>query len=336
MALKPLKAPRLKPYKPARPNWAPPKRFTTPGGAKPQGYAKYGAYGPVGQPLAARPAAYNWAGAANVDWFPGIDKNTKPIDWTFGLPGAGGGAAAAGQTNAQPDYGSLISGDWEVQDAEAAMAAQMARARGDFQAGLRSQLIDLGISDTSKLGSLGKYIDADTIKAAVANKYSQTAQIAQQESRANAQSRAALAARGLLSSGQTTKEATDITASAESGRYAGLRSFLEGGASGLSGLADMEYGLARGVAQARAAAAARAAEQYQLGAGEGYGMPNEQGFYGKGVFGGPRGTPGQPVPVTQGVSNTALSKQQFMRKNPRGNYYNYLRAWHRHAGTKWG
>ena len=65
-------------------------------------------------------------------------------------------AAATGRESGSPTTAALIAGDWEVQDAEAAMGAGMARRRGDFQAGLRQQLIDLGISDTSKLGSLGQ------------------------------------------------------------------------------------------------------------------------------------------------------------------------------------
>jgi hypothetical protein len=194
----------------------------------------------------------------------------NPVDMSTFFPGGGGKqyATQAGtydqgasreQYTPATDYAGLISGDWEVQDAEAAMGAMMARQRGDFQAGLRSQLIDLGLSDTSKLGSLGKYIDQDTIKAAVANKYSATAQNAQTAQRTRSQNNAALAARGILSSGQTTKSQQDVTAAEEGGNYSALRNFLEGGARGLSGLADQEYQLARGVAQARASAAQRAA-----------------------------------------------------------------------------
>jgi hypothetical protein len=241
--------------------------------------------------------------------------NQGTIAWDQGLGSIGYTAPPTpiGQTNANPGYGGLISGDWEVQDAEAEMGAQMARARGDFQAGLRQQLIDLGLSDTSKLGSLGKYIDADTIKAAVENKYSATAQIAQQEARGRDQQNAALAARGLLSSGQTTKSATDIAAQAESGRYSALRSFLEGGASGLSGLGDMEYQLARGVAQARQAAAMRAAEMYQYGA-----------------EGGPDYGAAAPAQMAAPVRAPKLTRQQFLAKRPQGRYQNYLNAYNRH------
>jgi hypothetical protein len=194
----------------------------------------------------------------------------NPVDMSTFFPGGGGkqystqtGTYDQGASREQftplTDYGALISGDWEVQDAEAAMASQMSRGRGDFQAALRSQLIDLGLQDTSKLGSLGKYIDADTIKAAAANKYSATAQNQQVAERTHAMNNASLAARGMLSSGQTTKSAEDVIAAQEGAGYSALRNFLEGGAQGLSGLADMEYQMARGVASARAAAAQRAA-----------------------------------------------------------------------------
>jgi len=222
-----------------------------------------------------------------------------------------------------PDYGSMISGDWEVQDAEADMGAQMARARGDFQAGLRSQLIDLGLTDTSQLGNLGQYIDADTIKKAVENKYSATAQIGQQAERSRAGNNAALAARGLLSSGQTTKTQQDVTAAAESGRYSALRSFLEGGAQGLGGLADMEYNLARNVAAARQAAAMRAADLYQGGEPIEGATPFAAPGYDYTGYAAPRsgGTPGR------------LTKAQFMARRPQGRYANYLQAFKRHART---
>lgn len=162
--------------------------------------------------------------------------------------------------NDDGNYGDLIGGDWEVQDAETAMASRMAGLRGDFSAGIRRAMIDLGLTDITKAGNFGKYIDADTIKAATENKYSQMAQIKSQQEKANAMNEASRAARGGLYSGGTTNAAANVLASAEQARYSSLRDFLEGGEKGLRGLADEEYSLARGVAQARFAAAARAAE----------------------------------------------------------------------------
>jgi len=196
------------------------------------------------------------------------------------LPGVGAGKVTApagpggGMNLGGVDWAGLIGGDYGVQDAESQMASTMQRKQGDFQSQLRQMLVDLGVTDTSKLGNLGKYIDAQTIQNAAANKYSQVAQIGQQEAAANAQNQAALAARGILTSGQMTTDLENTTAQAEQARYQGLRDFLSSGAQGLGQLADIQDQLAQGVAQARAAAADRAAQTYywqQMMAG--YGAP---------------------------------------------------------------
>lgn len=180
----------------------------------------------------------------------GVNSPQSPI-------GGGGGV----------DYSSLINGDWEVQDAETAMASRLAGLRGDFRTGIRRALVDLGLTDKEKLGNFGSYIDADTIKAAAENKYSTQAQIQQQADKANAMNEARLAARGILSSGETTNQSANVLAGAEQARYKGLREFLEGGEAGLRNIADEEYGLGRQVAMARFAAAQRAAEIGGYGGG---------------------------------------------------------------------
>jgi hypothetical protein len=164
----------------------------------------------------------------------------------------------------RPDLSKLISGDWEVQDAETAMASRMSALRDSFQANVRRALIDLGVGDTSKLGKFGSYVDSDTIQQAIANKYSANAQIQQSQERASNQMQAALAGRGMLASGQLTKSSGDIAADAEKSRYDALQSFLGSGEEGLRGLGDAEYDLGQGVAKARAAAAQRASA-YDLG-----------------------------------------------------------------------
>lgn len=164
----------------------------------------------------------------------------------------------------RPDINSLISGDWEVQSAIDAMGSRMAGLRSAFGENVKQGAIDLGFGDTAKLGKFGSYIDQDTIAKAIANKYSANAQIQQGQDISNAKSQAALAARGALSSGQATKEAGDIGASAEKSRYDALQSFLSSGEQGLTGLANEESSLAGQVAQARANAAQRAS-QYDLG-----------------------------------------------------------------------
>jgi hypothetical protein len=197
----------------------------------------------------------------------------------------GGPAGAAQQALASNPYRNMIGGDWEVQGAESEMNARMGRARGDFTSQIRQALIDLGVTDTSKLGSLGSYIDADTISKAAENKYSQTAQISQQETAKQAQSQAALAARGMLSSGQLTTDTERTLAEGESARYGALRDFLGAGQSGLSGLADLNDQLAGNLAQARYAAAARAADLYNQGL-LWDAMNQQQGGGGSGFYGG--------------------------------------------------
>jgi len=177
------------------------------------------------------------------------------------------------------DWSALIGGDYGVQQAETDMASTMQRKQGDFQSQLRQMLVDLGVTDTSKLGNLGKYIDQETIQNAAANKYSTVAQIGQQEAQANAQNQASLAARGMLTSGQTTTDLENVTAQAENARYQGLRDFLSAGASGLGQLADIQDQLAQGVAQARAAAADRAAQEYYWQQMMGGGMGGGYGGY---------------------------------------------------------
>ena len=200
---------------------------------------------------------------------------TKPFDplggWTPGADfgqtqGFGGTLMDPGQ--AQQAYKNLIGGDWGVQGMESEMNARLGRARGDFTAQLRQALIDLGITDMSKIGGLGQYIDADTIKKAAENKYSASARIKQSEEQRQSQSEAALAARGMLSSGQTSKSAQDILAEGENQRYDALRAFLSGGQEGLVSIADLNDSLAMQLAQARFDAAGRAADMYgEMGGG---------------------------------------------------------------------
>ena len=267
------------------------------------------------------PGVQDYINQGTIGWNPGLGS----IGYTKGpslVPVAGGGGAGGGGGGGD----SMISGDWEVQQAEAAMAEQMARARGDFQSGLRTALIDLGIGDTAQLGSLGQYIDKATIQKAVENRYSQTAQIGQQAERSRAMNNAALAARGILSSGQTTKSQQDVSGQAEQSRYSALRDFLGEGAAGLRGLGDLEFQMAQGVAAARSAAAYRAA----MAGGfddEGYGQTD-------GLFTAPASAGLADVPLFPGMNSNyrrpvRQTRQQFFKRKPKGNYRNYLTAWNR-------
>jgi hypothetical protein len=238
---------------------------------------------PAPRPVAPKrtlPGDPNWAQAAEYGWTGSADPNVV----TRATPNQYGGLpnTQIGSSSRTNPYANMIGGDWEVAQNEAEMASQMARGRGQLQQSIRTALIDLGVADPSKIGKFSQYIDQDTITQAANNKYSRTAQINQQEATKRAQTDAALAARGMLSSGQLTKSTEDIVASAEGGRYSALRDFLEGGEAGLTGLADLETNLSQGVARARAAAAERAAMMAGWQGPEDWGMgfnyPTEGAF----------------------------------------------------------
>jgi hypothetical protein len=174
--------------------------------------------------------------------------------------------------NMGTDWTGMIGGSWEVAQAEAFMAEQMARARDSFTGDLRSAFINLGYTgDQSQLGNLSQYLDQSTIQNAISNKYSLYQQIADSAAKSNATNDAQLAARGILQSGQTAKSASDVAKVSEQSRYDALRNFLTSGSTGLTHLGDMEAQLAQGVANARFAAAQRLAAMYPYGTGGGGG-----------------------------------------------------------------
>jgi len=156
------------------------------------------------------------------------------------------------------------------------MESQRDEDIGSFRSGMgtkiKQALIDLGLSDTSQLDPEARsYVDDATIEAAKQNKYSLFSQLQQKADRATAQSRAKLAARGMLSSGQLTKEAQDVLNETESARYAGVREF-SGGVGDLVGqYAQRQREWANRIAEARMQAAASGYSGYGGGGGGGGG-----------------------------------------------------------------
>jgi hypothetical protein len=190
------------------------------------------------------------------------NEQLAPAYTPAGITDPSHGYGTPGGTGNNVDWASMIGGSYEVSQAEAMMGAQMARAKANLQNSLRMNLIDLGVGSKADLGDLSKYIDKATLTQAINNKYSVYAQVADQQARANATNDAQLAARGILSSGQTTKSTQDVVNQGEQARYTGLRDFLRSGQTGLEHLGDVESQMAQGVMQARFAAAARLAQQY--------------------------------------------------------------------------
>jgi len=159
------------------------------------------------------------------------------------------------------DWASMIPGDWEVSEAQAQGNKLTGEAEGAFQKALRQAFIDYG-GDSSKLGDYAKYIDAPTIEAAQQNKFSQTAQNLAAMTKGLRQSRAALAARGIGSSGANTESTRRALEAKEQGDYTALRSLLGYADEGTAGLAQTRQQIADKIAAARSSAAARLAAQY--------------------------------------------------------------------------
>jgi len=157
-----------------------------------------------------------------------------------------------------PNYGAIIAGDWELGQAQAQGAKDIGGAETDFQKRLRQAFIDFGASDTSRLGEYAKYIDNPTIEAAKQNKFSTLAQNLKAQTANLRQGRAALAARGMLSSGQTTNDTLTQEQGREQADYGGLRDFLGGADQGTSQLASLRQSIADRIAAARQSAADRA------------------------------------------------------------------------------
>lgn len=250
--------------------------------------------------------------------------------------GGGGGSSTPGYQAARqnysspfaataPGYAGLIGGDWEVIGAEGSMAAQLSRAKAQYRQNLNQALIDLGVGDMGQLGKFGEYIDQDTIAKASSNKYSTMARITQEATGRKAKSNAELAARGILTSGQTTENLENITEAAEAGRYDAMRNFLSASEAGLTSLGDLEFQLADDVRKAREAAARRAAETYpELGEGT---SGSASGLLG-GALGdalrGATGGGGAKAGFTQSAGGGYMTQAEFYKRNPGGNYKAYI------------
>lgn len=160
-----------------------------------------------------------------------------------------------------PDYNALLAGDWEPNDAVITGGKMRGEAEAGFQAALRRAFIDFG-GDSSKLGNWAKYIDQPTIEAAQANKFSQTAQNLAAMTKNMRQSRAALAARGLTSSGQSTENAKLALEAKQLADVTAGRTFTDLAESGERGLGKVETDIAAMIDAARSRAAARIAQEH--------------------------------------------------------------------------
>ena len=124
--------------------------------------------------------------------------------------------------------------------------------RSGMTSKIRQALVDLGLTDRTQLsGDALGFLDDPTFEAAKGNKYSLFQKVADQEAKYNAQTRAELAARGMLSSGQLTKSTQDILKNAEEQRYSGVREFSGTVGELLSAFAQRQRDWAQRIAEAR-------------------------------------------------------------------------------------
>lgn len=188
--------------------------------------------------------------------------NPQPVT-TPAKPVISAGAVQSQRPSYSDYFNKALPGDWEVLAAEGAFGTEMGRLRNLLTGDIRESLIGLGLPQDEKVqGEFGSYIDQDTITKAIGNKYSTAAQIAAQEQKQRKMQTAALAARGMLRSGQTTNQLAGIAAEGERGRFQAVQDFLTGARGGLKQLGETEASLQGDVATARANAAARLAQQY--------------------------------------------------------------------------
>jgi len=264
---------------------------------------------PVPKPVLAKPKAPlpgspNWGQAAEYGWTGSGDPNvvTRATQFAPEVSGdysfdAGGGGGGGGMPGWGFDVGMLES--------------QRDEDIGSFRSGMgtkiKQALIDLGLADVSQLDPEARsYVDDATIEAAKANKYSLFSQLQKKADRATAQSRAKLAARGMLSSGQLSKEAQDVLEQTEAARYTGVREFTGGVGDLVGQYAQRQREWANRIAEARMQAAAMGYSGYGGGSGGG----------GDGGWMGPVGAVGRPgewadLPMAQGWDPSRNSDAQY-------------------------
>lgn len=177
-------------------------------------------------------------------------------------PGVGSPAPppVAAPAAAPYDFQNAINNDWEMMTAQAEANKMNTDALSGFQKQLRQAYIDYGGGDTTKLGEWAQYIDQPTVDAALANKFSALAQNRQASAKASAQAQSRLAARGMLSSGDTTNTLKNILGQREQADYGAQRSFMGGASQGFNALNTIAQQARDRIAAARAAAAGRAAD----------------------------------------------------------------------------
>lgn len=217
------------------------------------------------------PKPYSWAGAAKVNWFPGLKgaapgsmgqsllgtfKGGSAPDWFAPLAGrspfgnsGGGGNPYAGILN---DYLNQTRADFGADSAADAAARDAALRRYVISYGQVPDFNALGISDSAK-GFWNNAIDQRTKDLALKNEQEGTsihARMAAENAVANRRIPAALAARGMLRSGQTGSDLRDQAQAYKIKGFDTLNEMLAGVEGTVGGFLQAERERQRALAEA--------------------------------------------------------------------------------------
>jgi hypothetical protein len=261
-----------------------------------------------------KPTNPGWGAATNANDMSGFG---------YDKPGVAPGAVTVQpQAPAKPSYGDFLASDPWVKQAQAAGESGIQEGESAFQKSLRQAFIDFGASDTSRLGDYAKYIDAPTIEAAKQNKFSKLAQSLKAQTANLRRGRAALAARGILSSGQATNDTLEQQNARETSDYGSLRDFLGGADQGLSSLAGLRRSYAESLGNAQNDAAKRYSDQYP----DYSDAPGIQGSA-------PPTQAAAPKPISWGNNNNITTKAQLIAQLAPGVSYAQWAANHKAAAA---
>ncbi len=249
----------------------------------------------------AKKPPYSWAGAANVNWFPGLNKPapgggfmprnpnlnlgpmlgiSSPSIQTMNPRSGGGGNPYAGIIN---DYLNQTKANFGAQSAADAASRDAALRRYVISYGTVPDFNSLGISDSAK-GFWEKAIDANTQALAAKNEAEGTSIHARMENEnkvANRRIPAQLAARGLLRSGQTGSDLRDQAQAHKIRGFDTLNEMLQGVEGTVGSFLNAERERQMALAEAEMNARMQAMGDWggdMYGDGGGL-MPNDSGFY---------------------------------------------------------
>lgn len=234
-----------------------------------------------------------------------------------GTPGGGGGTVTSpGSINVPgqvPDYAALIQGDPLFRQYRADVGAEGISDAASRARAIRAMLTQFGEVPEGVWDTYGD-VDEATRLAAARNPHSVVAQMQQQHADAQSQMRAALAARGLSSSGQRAFEENRLGQALSQGQYQARNELLGTVGQTQSAFVNSERQRAREIAQAMSEAMGRATQSNPATPGGTASIDDTmQGPDGGPVYKGPDGNyydgNGNPVQAVPRVTATSSGFQ---------------------------